>query len=144
MRIALVSDEWCPINEYVYKWLTNKGHECVGFGSYASKKDEPWVEATAEAAMAIVSGNCTEGVFFCWSGTGAAIVANKVVGIRAALCADAETAGLARIWNHANVLVLSNRTLTEANADLILSKWFESYDSSIGSEGIKQITERGW
>ncbi len=140
IRIALVSDEWHPINEYVQKWLIDKGHDCLYFGSYKSEKDEPWVEVIAEAAREVAFGGCNEGIFFCWSGTGASIVANKIPGIRAALCNDAETAELARIWNHASVLVLSNRSLTKENADKILEKWFAEYDRNPGSEGVKQIS----
>ena len=65
-----------------------------------------------------------EGIVFCWTGTGASIAANKVPGIRAALCQDAETARGARIWNHANVLALSLRATTEAIAKEILDTWF--------------------
>ena len=65
-----------------------------------------------------------EGIVFCWTGTGASIAANKVPGIRAALCHDAETARGARVWNHANVLALSLRATTEAIAKEILDTWF--------------------
>jgi ribose 5-phosphate isomerase B len=60
----------------------------------------------------------------CWTGTGCTIAANKVPGIRAALCHDAETAKGARIWNHANVLGLSLRATPEAIATEILDAWF--------------------
>jgi len=67
---------------------------------------------------------CKEGVLFCWTGTGVSIAANKVPGVRAALCADAETARGARLWNHANVLVLSLRATSQAMAQEILDAWF--------------------
>ena len=66
----------------------------------------------------------TKGIVFCWTGTGASIAANKVRGIRAALCHDAETARGARIWNRANVLALSLRATSEALAKEILEAWF--------------------
>ncbi len=62
----------------------------------------------------------------CWTGTGSSIAANKVPGVRAALCHDAETAKGARIWNHANVLALSLRTTSEALLKEILDAWFET------------------
>lgn len=141
MKIALVSDEWHSINEYIQKWLQNNKIDTTLFGSYLSNKDEPWVEVTIQASLAVARGQCQEGIFSCWSGTGACIVANKIPGIRAALCNDFETASLARIWNHGNVLVLSNRSLTSENANLILAKWFEKYDAQVGLDGVKQICE---
>jgi ribose 5-phosphate isomerase B len=60
----------------------------------------------------------------CWTGTGASIAANKVEGIRAALCVDAPTASGARKWNDANVLALSLRTTSEAELGEILDAWF--------------------
>ncbi len=60
----------------------------------------------------------------CWTGTGASLAANKVPGVRAALCADAETARGARTWNHANVLALSLRSTSEPVAHEILDAWF--------------------
>jgi ribose 5-phosphate isomerase B len=71
-------------------------------------------------------GQADEGIVFCWTGTGASIAANKVRGIRAALCHDAETARGARIWNHANVLALSLRVTSEALAKEILEAWFST------------------
>jgi len=61
-----------------------------------------------------------------WTGTGASLAANKVTGIRAALCADAETARGARTWNHANVLALSLRSTSEPVAREILDAWFST------------------
>jgi ribose 5-phosphate isomerase B len=139
MKIALCSDEWHDINNHVQTWLKENGYECILFGSFASHKEEPWVEATSKAARAITNGECVEGIFFCWSGTGASIVANKVPGIRAALCNDPETASLARIWNHANVLVLSNRTLTPEKADALLQEWFKDYDKTIAQAEVNKI-----
>lgn len=140
MKIALVTDELHPINKHVAKWLEDKGFECTLFGSYLTRVDAPsWVEAIAEAAQAVSSGQCDEGVFFCWSGTGASMVANKTKGLRAALCTEPETAQLARLWNHANVLVLSNRSLTPEVTNDILNAWFEPYDQEKGRRGVKDL-----
>ena len=62
----------------------------------------------------------------CWTGTGASLAANKVAGIRAALCHDAETARGARVWNHANVLALSLRATPVPIAREILDAWFST------------------
>jgi ribose 5-phosphate isomerase B len=139
MKIALVTDELHPINIFVLDWLKENKFEPHLFGSYHSLKGEPWVRSTAEAARSIEEGRCQEGIFFCWSGTGASMVANKIKGIRAALCTDAETAHLARVWNHANVLVLSNRSLSKEMASQILEAWFSPYDRAQGEEGVKAL-----
>ncbi len=141
MKIALVSDEYHPINNYVQKWLENKGYKLMLFGSYESKQDQPWIEVTIAAAKAVTNGICDEGIFFCWSGTGASIIANKIAGIRAALCNDQETANLARIWNDANVLVLSNRSLNENSADVILTNWFSKHEKKITEKELRQISK---
>lgn len=139
MRIALVSDEWHPIDAYIQQWIHQHGMEALLYGSFRSHQDEHWVDVTVEAAKAVATGQADEGIFLCWSGTGASIVANKVKEIRAALCTDPETAKLARIWNHANVLVLSNRSLNKGNAHQILTKWFEPYDKTMGNEGVTKL-----
>lgn len=97
------------------------------------------VSCTAEAVSAILQNKVDEGIFFCWSGTGSAIVANRFKGIRAALCVDAETAKAARIWNHANVLVLSNRLLSQDVAKEILDAWFQEYDHNKGLLVVKEL-----
>ena len=74
----------------------------------------------------MAEGRADQAVVCCWTGTGASIAANKVAGIRAALCADAETARGARRWNDANVLALSLRTTSPALLGEILDGWFEA------------------
>lgn len=128
MHIALCSDELHPVHNHVIDWLTQHGYQLSFFGSIQSGKEEPWVEVTQEAAEAVSQGECDEGIFFCWSGTGACIVANKAKGIRAALCWDSETAELARIWNHANVLILPNRVLNKQMVEKILPVWFGEHE----------------
>ena len=71
----------------------------------------------------VASGACDEGVLFCFTGTGVSIAANKVAGVRAALCGDAATAAGARRWNHANVLVMSLRATSTDTAREILDAW---------------------
>jgi ribose 5-phosphate isomerase B len=74
----------------------------------------------------VADGEVDEGIVCCWTGTGASIAANKVPGVRAALCHDAETARGARIWNHANVLALSLRSTSLPVAKEILDMWFNT------------------
>lgn len=140
ISIAMVSDEIHPINQYVQNWLVNRGFEVTLFGALRTGKDESWVTSTFEAARAVADGSAQSGVFFCWSGTGASMTANKVKNIRAALCTDVDTVRLAKTWNHANVLVLSNRILTPELADEMLQAWFfEEFDAVIGTTGVKEL-----
>lgn len=141
MRIAIASDERYPIHDIVLEWLIQQGHEPILFGALKSNKEEPWVHVAKEATQAVKSGECLEGIFFCWTGTGISMAANKISGIRAALCTDAETAHGARLWNHANVLALSNRLLSPDVAKEILTAWFADYDPFKGAKGVSELRE---
>lgn len=141
MKIALVSDEFYPVHNVVIDWLKDQGHQLFLFGAlHTGHVQDSWVTPTLEALQAIQRGKCHEGIFFCWTGTGVSIVANKFPGMRAALCTDAETARGARVWNHANVLTLSNRLLSQDVAKEILSAWFENDDQQRGAKGVEELT----
>lgn len=120
-------------------WLEERGHEVIPFGSVASGSETAWALAAEVAAEAVARGDCEQGVFFCWTGTGISIAANKVAGIRAALCSDPGQAAGARVWNHANVLCLSNRTLAEDLAKEILAAWFDTEPGERGSAGVAEL-----
>lgn len=112
MRIAVGSDEVTPLATAVVDELGRLGHEVDAVGPLAGG-DQEWAETASEVARRVASGAADRGVVLCWSGTGASIAANKVGGARAALCGDAETARMARRYNHANVLALSLRVTGE-------------------------------
>jgi ribose 5-phosphate isomerase B len=121
MKLAVASDELVPLTDHVVQWLREHGHEIVLGGALVAGQPTAWPIAAVDLAA---SGACVQGVLFCYTGTGASIAANKVPGVRAALCADAPTVEGARRWNHANVLVLSYRATTATIADEILTAWF--------------------
>jgi ribose 5-phosphate isomerase B len=124
MKVAFASDERTSLTEFLIRYLEQRKYEVLRFGSIAEGDPETdWPQSSRNAAEAVARGDAQEGIVCCWTGTGASI-ANKVVGIRAALCADAETAKGARIWNHANVLALSLRSTSEAIAKEILDAWY--------------------
>lgn len=141
MRIALCSDEPYPVHAIVRALLERRGHEVALFGAVATGKDEPWADAAEQAALAVASGACAEGIFFCWTGTGISMAANKVPGIRAALCTDAATAAGARVWNHANVLCLSNRLLSQDVAREIVETWLDTVPGDQGARGVERLRE---
>jgi ribose 5-phosphate isomerase B len=141
MKIVVVSDEIYPINFTVINWLKEKGFEVSMAGALVDNPPEQsWVKAIQSAALSLVNHEADEGIFFCWTGTGASIIANRYKEIRAALCTDAETARAARVWNHANVLVLSNRLISDDVAKEILAAWFDEYDKVKGQTGAKELT----
>jgi ribose 5-phosphate isomerase B len=139
MKIALASDELYPVHAVIIEWLQQHNHQPICFGALKTNQTESWVKLTKEAAEAIQNGECQEGIFLCWTGTGITIAANKFSGIRAALCTDAETTRGARIWNHANVLALSNRLLSQDIAKEILTAWFDDYDKIKGAVGVGEL-----
>ena len=137
MRIALASDEPYAVHNVVLAELKRRGHEVLRFGAIRSGKEEPWADVAAQAAQSVASGENDEGIFFCWTGTGICMAANKVFGVRAALCGDPGTAAGARIWNHANVLCLSNRTLSSDMSKEILAAWFDTERGDQGTQGVE-------
>jgi ribose 5-phosphate isomerase B len=125
MKIAMGSDERTHLSDYVVAQVQARGHAVTLFGSLADAQ-QYWPAVAQAVAEAVAGGTADEGILFCWTGTGVSLAANKVPGIRAALCEDAETARGARLWNNANVLCLSIRRTSEVMAKEILDKWFET------------------
>ncbi len=124
MRVAVSSDCRTPLVDVVLADLEARGHEVLYSGPTEPGAEQDWPLVTREAAERVASGAADEAIVMCWTGTGASICANKVPGVRAALCADAETARGARKWNHANALALSLRLTSEPLAKEILDAWF--------------------
>ncbi|MGD8278727.1 MAG: RpiB/LacA/LacB family sugar-phosphate isomerase [Gemmatimonadota bacterium] len=126
MRIAVSADERTHLVDTLLEELEKRGHEVVYSGPAPGGAAVDWPDVTLQAVDSVRRGDVDEAIVMCWTGTGSSIVANKVPGIRAALCHDAETARGARIWNHANVLVLSLRATPEAVLSEILDRWFDT------------------
>jgi ribose 5-phosphate isomerase B len=142
MRIAISADERVGIADALAGELEHRGHEVSAHGALASAerpsaedgttkdKREEWAWASEAAAREVAAGHAEQAVVCCWTGTGASIAANKVTGVRAALCADAATATGARRWNDANVLALSLRSTSAAELREILDAWFAGEPSA--------------
>jgi ribose 5-phosphate isomerase B len=139
MRVALCSDEPYPVHAVVRALLEQRGHQVVPYGAVATGQDAHWADVAEEAALAVASGACDEGIFFCWTGTGISMAANKVPGIRAALCTDPGTAAGARVWNQANVLCLSNRLLSRDMAKEIVAAWLDTDPGEKGRAGVERL-----
>ena len=129
MRIAVAADERTGVADAVVEELERRGHEPLLHGALAAGERDDWAWASETAARDVAEGRADQAVVCCWTGTGASIAANKVPGVRAALCGDAETARGARRWNDANVLALSLRGTSGPVLAEILDGWFEATPS---------------
>jgi ribose 5-phosphate isomerase B len=123
MKVSIGADDSSSVVDAVIRWIKAQGHEVVWYGP-RGKGSIPWPEVARCVAEDVAEGRSAEGVLFCWTGTGVCMAANKIHGVRAALCTDAETARGARLWNNANILCLSLRSLSEPIADEICQTWF--------------------
>ncbi len=130
MRIAVSADEMTGVAGRLVDELRERGHEPILHGALTPGERDDWAWASEAAARDVVEGRAQQAIVCCWTGTGASIAANKVKGVRAALCGDAATAEGARRWNDANVLALSLRTTSEAQLGEILDAWFAGQPSA--------------
>ncbi|MGH3735966.1 MAG: RpiB/LacA/LacB family sugar-phosphate isomerase [Micromonosporaceae bacterium] len=138
MIISVAADEDTGIAQAVVAELTRRGHQVICHGALRPGERTDWAWACETVAHDVADGAAAQGVVCCWTGTGASIAANKVPGIRAALCADAQTAAGARKWNDANVLALSLRLTSDAALTEILDAWFGN-DASQDPDDIANV-----
>jgi ribose 5-phosphate isomerase B len=124
MLISVAADERVGVADAVVQELRARGHETLLHGALSEDDRDDWAWSAEAGARDVAAGRAEQAVVCCWTGTGASIAANKVAGVRAALCADAQTAAGARRWNDANVLVLSLRATSQAQLGEILDAWF--------------------
>ncbi|MFJ6904220.1 RpiB/LacA/LacB family sugar-phosphate isomerase [Streptomyces griseoluteus] len=129
MRISVSSDMDEPVARLLVAELRERGHEVRVHGALRAGADPQWAVCSEAASREVAEGAAEQAVVCCWTGTGASIAANKVPGVRAALCADAATAEGARRWNDANVLALSLRLTSEPLLREILDAWFAAAPS---------------
>lgn len=141
MKVALGSDEATPLTDVVASDLQQRGHEVTLVGPPAGET-LGWAEVGKELGKKVASGEADTGVLFCWTGTGASIAANKVPGVRAALCTDAATAEGARRYNDANVLVMSLRLTSPTVAGELLDAWFAAEPDPSESANIALLEQR--
>jgi ribose 5-phosphate isomerase B len=131
MRIAVAADSLDGVARSIPSALAGLGHEVLVHGALVEGVAETapaavWSTCARLAALDVAEGRADQAVVACWTGTGVSIAANKVAGIRAALCTDAATAAGARRWNDANVLALSLRLTSQQVLAEIVEAWFET------------------
>ena len=132
-RVAIGSDMRHPVADGIADALEQDGCAVVRVGAVCAP-DTPWPDVAEQVGRLVASGAVDDGVVCCWTGTGVSIAANKVPGVRAALCGDAETARGARRWNDANVLALSLRATSAALAAEIVAAWMQTRDSDASEQ----------
>ncbi len=124
MKIALASDHaGYELKEAIKEYLTE--HEIIDFGT-GSTEPMDYPDTGFKAAEAVAKGDCERGILICGSGLGMSIVANKVKGIRAALCHSVELARLSRQHNDANILILQGRFMSKYLAKDIIKIWLST------------------
>ena len=143
MKIAVAADERVGVAETVLEELRKRGHEPIPHGALAEGERDDWAWASEPAARDLAEGRADQAIVCCWTGTGASIAANKVPGVRAALCLDAQTADGARKWNDANALAISLRATSEAELGEILDAWFggEPSGDAADAANVEHLTE---
>jgi ribose 5-phosphate isomerase B len=140
MKIAVGSDEKTHLTDFVIDELSSRGIDIELHGPL-NNEDIQWTDVAHKVAERVKDGSCEQGILFCWTGTGVAIAANKVPGIRAALCTDAQTAEGARKWNDANILTMSLRGTSPIVAKEILDSWFSSSAEEEEKLNISKVSE---
>src|SRR3954471_3936255 len=134
MRIAFGTDERTPLTDAVVADLEGRGHEVV-----VRLEDQPWPDVGRRVGEAVAAGDVERGVVCCWTGTGLSIAANKVDGVRAALCTDAETARGARRWNDANVLAMGLRLTSAQSAREMLDAFLGTSADATEADQIAKL-----
>ncbi len=138
MKIAVGSDERTHLTDFVIDELEKRGVEIELHGPL-NGEDIEWTDVAERVSERVKDGECEQGILFCWTGTGVSIAANKVPGVRAALCVDAKTAEGARKWNDANVLAMSLRMTSPTLAAEIIESWFSAEPEDEELENIEKI-----
>jgi selenide,water dikinase len=133
VRIAFGTDEATALTDAIVAKLKDMGHDVV-----VAADGIDWPDAGRQVGQAVAGGEADAGVVCCWTGTGVSMAANKVPGVRAALCTDAETARGARRWNDANVLAIGLR-LTSPD---VAGEMLEAFLTTGPEEGERRLIER--
>lgn len=145
MRVAFGADDANAVTDAILEELRRRGAEVVVVGAPAGSKD-PWAFVAERVARAVASGEAETGILCCYTGTGVSIAANKVPGVRAALCFDPELVAGARRWNDANVLCLSLMRTRPEDVPELLRAWFETTEVDpeelVSIEHLRELEQR--
>ena len=127
MKIAIGNDHTAvAMKNHITKYLEEQGHEIINFGTDSEERCDYPIYGK-KVAEAVASGQCERGILICGTGIGISLAANKVKGIRAAVCSESYSARLTRQHNNANIIAFGARVVGEATAEAIV-------DAFIGAE----------
>jgi ribose 5-phosphate isomerase B len=138
VRVAFGTDEVTALTAGIRDLLAERGHDVLVVG-----EGDAWPDVGRRVGEAVAAGAADRGVVCCWTGTGVSIAANKVAGVRAALCTDAETARGARRWNDANVLALGLRLTSPTVAAEMLDAFLEGEPEPAERANIERVEGHG-
>ncbi len=139
MKISISADTLLGVAAHIPDWVRERGHEVILRGALAPQDNAEWAWASAAAALDVAEGRADQAIVCCTTGTGATIAANKITGVRAALCGDAFTAAGARRWNDANALGISLRKTSESEMKEMLDAWFATVDDASQADNIRHV-----
>ena len=126
MKIAIGNDHVAvEMKNHISSYLKEKGHEIVNFGTDSSERCDYPVYGK-KVADAVASGECERGILICGTGIGISLAANKVKGIRAAVCSEAYSARLTRQHNDANIIAFGARVVGIATAEMIVDEFLNT------------------
>lgn len=106
--------------------IRKRGYECVDYGAYSSEKRIDYPKPAKAVAEAIMRGEVEKGVLICGTGIGISISANKVPGIRAAVCSEPYSAKLTKEHNDANIIAMGSRVVGVELAKMIVDEWLDA------------------
>lgn len=126
MKIAIGNDHVAvSMKNHIKEYLEAKGYEVVNFGTDSEERTDYPIYGK-KVADAIVSGECELGILICGTGIGISLAANKVKGIRAAVCSEPYSARLTRQHNNANIIAFGARVVGEATAEMIVDEFLSA------------------
>jgi len=126
MKITLGADHrGFELKEKMKKYLTDLGHQVTDFGTHSTESVD-YPDFGFKVAESVAKGESDFGITFCWTGNGMNMVANKVKGVRSALCLNEEIAKLTRAHNNANVLALASKFVSEEMSKKIVDVWLST------------------
>ena len=142
MRIIIGNDHiGYDLKMHIKEYLTKKGHDVMDVGTHDTARTDYPIYAK-KAAQAILNGECEKGILICGTGMGISIAANKVKGIRAAVCSESYSAQMATEHNNANIIAFGSRVVGTAVAELIVDAFINSsFEAERHQKRVDMISE---
>ena len=140
MKISLASDHGgLQLKNQVAEYLKELGHTVTDFGTYSADRCD-YPDFARPAALAVASGECERGILVCTTGIGVSMVANKIKGVRCALCVNPDMAKMTRAHNNANVIAMGQKYVDFDTAKAIVDNFLNTpFDGGVHAERVGKI-----